>query len=266
MDKKKIIKSATKNYENNSIKKRETHKRLYNSVKKYLEKKIKESNNSILKIDNSKSNNSLNKVNNIPKKKNEAQIQKLNLINGHSEKKRLINSKVQISIKNYKTDKNIISEKNLAYPIVYTQKYNTCLKNQKLNNFIKRSVLNYNSKNHLEKPKIKKMLKISDGIGLYNAFNISNQNINNTMNDKNYINFEDSIYYKNQSRNIIFNHNCEFYKISNQTPSNNSYYNLIPDIHYRLKFKNISTPDNKSRFGKYSLYSYITNKKNNTFQ
>ena len=90
---------------------------------------------------------------------------------------------------------------------------------------------------------------------MHNYFNISNQNINNTMNCKNY-----------SSRNIIINHNCDFNKIGNHTPSNNSYYNLIPDIHYRLKFKNISTPDNKSRFGKYSLYSYRTNEKNNTFQ
>jgi len=252
---KKNGKSVTKNYENNSIKKRDTHKRLYNSIKKSLEKKRKESNNSILKLDNSKPNNSLNKVNEIQKKKSESQIQKLNLTNGHSEKKRLINSKDQISIKYYKTDKNIISEKNLAYPIIYTQKYNTCLKNQKLNNFIKRSVLNFHSKNYLEKPKIKKMLKISDNTGMHNYFNISNQNINNTMNCKNY-----------SSRNIIINHNCDFNKIGNHTPSNNSYYNLNPDIHYRLKFKNISTPDNKSRFGKYSLYSYRTNEKNNTFQ
>ena len=252
---KKNGKSVTKNYENNSIKKRDTHKRLYNSIKKSLEKKRKESNNSFLKLDNSKPNNSLNKVNEIQKKKSESQIQKLNLTNGHSEKKRLINSKDQISIKYYKTDKNIISEKNLAYPIIYTQKYNTCLKNQKLNNFIKRSVLNFHSKNYLENPKIKKMLKISDNTGMHNYFNISNQNINNTMNCKNY-----------SSRNIIINHNCDFNKIGNHTPSNNSYYNLIPDIHYRLKFKNISTPDNKSRFGKYSLYSYRTNEKNNTFQ
>ena len=264
--KKKVTKSETKNYENNSIKKRDIHKRLYNSIKKSLEKKRKESNNSILKLDNSKTNASLNKVNNIQKKKNEAQIQKLNLLNGHSEKKRLINSKVQISIKNYKTDKNIISEKNLAEPIIYTQKYNTCLKNQKLNNLIKRNVLNYNSKNHLEKPKIKKMLKISDNIGLHNYFNIYNQNINNTMNGNNYFNFEDSIYNKIKSRNVICNHNLDFNKNGNQTPSNNSCYNLIPDIHYKLKFKNISTPDNKSRFGKYSLYSYRTYEKNNTFQ
>ena len=245
---KKNAKSVTKNYENNSIKKRDTHKRLYNSVKKSLEKKRKESNNSILKLDNSKPNNSLNKVKGIQKQKTESQIQKLNLTNGHSEKKRLINSKDQISIKNYKTDKNIISEKNLAYPIIYTQKYNTCLKNQKLNNFIKRSVLNFHSKNYLEKPKIKKMLKISDNTGMHNYFNISNQNINNTTNCKNY-----------SSRNIIINHNCDFNKIGVYTPSNNSYYNLIPDIHYRLKFKNISTPDNKSRFEKYSLYTYRNN-------
>ena len=86
------------------------------------------------------------------------------------------------------------------------------------------------------------------------------------MNGNNYFNFEDSIYNKIKSRNVICNHNWDFNKNDNQTPSNNSCYNLIPDIHYKLKFKNISTPDNKSRFGKYSLYSYRTYEKNNTFQ
>ena len=114
------------------------------------------------------------------------------------------------------------------------------------------------------------MLKISVNTGLNSIFNISNQNMNNTMNitGKNYSNFEDSIYNKIQSRFIIFNHACDnsyFNKIGNQTPSNDSYYNLIPDIHYKLKFKNIRTP-NKNRLGNYSIYSYRINEKNNTFQ
>ena len=66
---KKNAKSATKNYENNSIKKRGTHKRLYNSVKKSLEKKRKEGINNSLKSDYSKPNNSLNKINDIQNNK-----------------------------------------------------------------------------------------------------------------------------------------------------------------------------------------------------
>jgi hypothetical protein len=69
-----------KNNENN-IMKRNIHKRLYNSVKKSLEKKRKKPINSInktLKLDYSKVNDSLYKENDI--QNNQKEIQKINLI------------------------------------------------------------------------------------------------------------------------------------------------------------------------------------------
>ena len=266
---KRTAKSSTKNYENNSNKKRDTHKRLYYSVKKSLEKNREEGKNDTLQLNNSKPNNSLNKVNDIQKEKNEIQTKKITLINGNSEKMRLINSTQKI--KNHKIDNIIISEKILTSPRNDVQIYNSCLKNKKFNNFINRRLLNYNSKNQIEKAKNKKMLKISDNTGLNNIFNISKQNINNKINatNKNYSYLEESIYNKNHIKNIIFNHNCNisnFNKSGNRTTSNYSYYNLITDIHYRLKFNNIKTPNNKSKFGNYSVYSNRINEKNKTFQ
>ena len=101
---KKNAKSATKNYENNSIKKRGTHKRLYNSVKKSLEKKRKEGINNSLKSDYSKPINSLNKVNDI--QNNKKGIKNINFIFRNLNIKNL-NDKTKISIKNYNTNNNI---------------------------------------------------------------------------------------------------------------------------------------------------------------
>ena len=70
--------SATKNYENNHIMRRGTHKRLYNSVKKSLEKKSKEKINNTLKSDYSKANDSLDKINDI--QNNKKGIQKKNFL------------------------------------------------------------------------------------------------------------------------------------------------------------------------------------------
>ena len=257
---------SIKNYKNNSIMKRNTHKRLYNSVKKSLEKNKKESTYSILKSDNSKPNNSSDRATDIQKKNNEKL--KINLKNRNSDKKSIFD-KSKILIKNYKTD-SIISEKTLISPSI-EQKYNYSLRNQKLKKFFKRSVLNGNWNKKI-KNNIK--LKLSDNTELNNIFNISNHYISNTLNLTNTINFNNLA---NTINNKIHNTNSihknktnynDFYfnNFANQTPTNNSEYNLISDIHYRLKFKSIRTPDNKSRFNNYCAYTQKINEKKYTFQ
>jgi len=94
--------SETKNYENNFTRRRDTHKRLYNSEKKSLEKKRKEQTNNTLKSDYSKPNISLNKVND--NQNNKKRIQKMNLVYRNLNIKSL-NDKTEI--KNNITDNNI---------------------------------------------------------------------------------------------------------------------------------------------------------------
>ena len=96
--------------------------------------------------------------------------------------------------------------------------------------------------------KIKITKNISD-IGLKND---SNKNLNYTKNitSKNYYNLKDDInnYYCNE--------------IGSQTPSYNYYYRMIPEIHYRSKFRNLRLPNNKNRFENLSIYSFQNNAKN----
>jgi len=245
-------KSATKNYENNYILKRGTHKRLYNSLKKSLEKNKNHSINSILKSDNSISNNSLYKTNNIPKKKNEKQ--KINLINENPDRKSLIN-KPKISIKNYKTN-IIIGKKNFISPSI-EQKYNYSLKNQKLNKFIKKYAFNCNLKNQTEKVKIKNKLNISDNVG---PINISNYYKNDKMNitSKIYHNLENSINNKKQSNNFTLQHNNN-YNISK------FYHNLENSIAHKKQNNNLILKNNNN-FNITKFYRDLENSINNKKQ
>ena len=121
--------STKKNYENNSNKKRDTHKRLYNSVKKSLEKKRKEGKYNTLKSEYSKPNNSLNKVND--NQNNKKGITKMNLVYRNLNLNNL-NDKTKTPIKNYNSDNNI-SDKAFKTLRIDEQKYNSNLKRLKLN-------------------------------------------------------------------------------------------------------------------------------------
>ena len=253
---KKNAKSATKNYENNSIKKRGTHKRLYNSVKKSLEKKRKEGINNSLKSDYSKPINSLNKVNDI--QNNKKGIKNINFIFRNLNIKNL-NDKTKISIKNYNTNNNI-NDKTFTTSRIDEQELKSNLKKLKLNKFFFRNSSCYNLKNQSQINKIKLTKNISD-IGLKNA---SNKNLNNTkkITCKNYYNLKDDINNNYQSKKINTN-NYYCNKIGNQTPSNNCYYRIIPEIQYRSKFRNLRYQDNKNRFEYYNIYSFKNDAKNN---
>ena len=211
--------SITKNFPNNLSMRRDTHKRLYNSVKKSLEQKI----NNTLKSDYSKAKDSLDKIDDI--QKNKKAIQKKNYILRTIDKKNL-NDK--ISIKNY-SSKNNYNEKTFSASRLNEQKYIN-IKKLTLNQLFFKNDSNYNSKNQSNLVKIKPKNIFSDNKRKKNNVIISNKNINNTMNitDKNYSNFENSInnnyqgitttinnYYNN---NYITNNYCN--KI-NQIPFNN---------------------------------------------
>ena len=122
----------------------------------------------------------------------------------------------------------------------------------KLNKFFFRNTSCYNLKNQSQINKIKLTKNISD-IGLKNT---SNKNLNNTkkMTCKNYYNLKDDINNNYQSKKINTN-NYYSNKIGNQTPSNNCYYRIIPEIQYRSKFRNLRYQDNKNRFEYYNIYS-----------
>jgi len=256
---KKKAESITKNYENNSIKKREIHKRLYNSVKKSLEKKRKEGIYNTLESDYSKPNNSLNKTND--NQNNKKEIQKINFISRNLNIKDL-NDKTKISIKNDNTYNNI-NEKTITTPRIDGQKYNSILKKLKLNKFISNKSLCYNLKNKFQIMKIKLTKNISGKAGLKNTFSIPNKNISNSKNitSKNDCNLKDDINNNNYQSQIKKTNNYYSNEIENQTPSNNYYYRIIPEIHYRSKFKNKRILDNKNRFENHSIYSFQNNVK-----
>ena len=255
---KKKAESITKNCSNNSNMRRDTYKRLYNSVKKSLEKKSKEKINNTLKTDYSKVNDSLDKINDI--QKNKKGIQKINFIHRTFDKKNL-NDK--ISIKNY-SSKNNINEKTFPTSRINEQKYNT-IKEQNLNQLISKNDSNYNSKNQSKLIKIKPKNIFSDNKRKKNNVIISNKYINSIMNiiRKNYSNFEDNINNNYQGRttiinNYITNNYCN--KIVKQIPFNNYNNKMIPKINYAIKYKILGTSDN--RFENHNGYSFQNEKKN----
>ena len=114
--------------------------------------------------------------------------------------------------------------------------------------------------------KIKLTKNISGKAGLKNTFSIPNKNISNSKNisSKNDFNLKDDINNNYQSQ-IKKTNNYYSNEIGNQTPSNNYYYRIIPEIHYRSKFKNKRILDNKNRFENHSIYSFQKNAKNISF-
>jgi len=249
-------KSITKNYENNSINKRDTHKRLYNSVKKSLEKKRKEGTNNTLKSDYSKNNNSLNKAND--NQNNKKGIQKMDSIYKNLKIKNL-NDKTEV--KNNITDNNI-NEINFTIPRIDEQKFDNSLEILKNNRVISNNASCYNSKVQFENVKIKNQKIISDNTGIKNTFYFSNQKINNTMNiiSNNYCNFKGNNNNNYQNKKNIINNNYYYSNAnSNQITSN---YRMIPEIYYSLNSNSLKLPDNKNRNENYNVYSFQNHKKN----
>ena len=245
---KKTIRSVSKNNENNYIMRRDTHKRLYNSVKKSLEKKRKEGTNNILKLNCSKSNNSLDEVKDIQNNKKVKLIYKnLNI--------KSLNDKREISIKNYKTNNNIMN-KTLSTSAIDGQKAHGSLKKLKLNKIISNNASCYNLKNQLPKMKIKLTRKICGNTkAANNIFSNSNQKTFSTKNimSKNYNNLEDNIN-KNLQIEKVYINNFYYNEIGYQTPSK-----MIPEIHYRSIFRNLKPLEYKNRFKNYNAYSFQNN-------
>ena len=256
---KKTIRSVSKNNENNYIMRRETHKRLYNTVKNSLEKKRKERINNNLKSDCSKSYNSLDKVKDF--QNNKKKIPRINLVFKNLNIKSSYD-KPKISMKNCKTNNNTI-EKTFTTPRNDEQKYNSYLKNSKFNEFISKNALYYNLKNQPQTKKIKLTKNISGNIRLKNILSNSNQNIINAKNiiSKNYCNLEDNT--NNNYQNKIININNYYYKeIDSHTPSNKYRYIKIPEIHYMPKYRNIRLLENKNISNNNSVYSLQNNSSN----
>ena len=255
---KKKAESVTKNNENNHIMKRDTHKRLYSSVKKSLEKKRKEESinsiNKTLKSDYSKINDSLDKEKDI--QNNKKGIQKRNFLYRNLNIKS-VNDKTKILIKNYNTANNI-NIKAIATSRIDEQKYNNSLQNLNFNQLTSKNDLYLNSKKQLVK--IKPQKKIPYNIGLKNNISFPNKNIKNTMTMnitiKNYYDLKDRNINNYQNRKAIINnyYNNNYYnKIIKQIPSKNNYI---------LKNNILRTSDNNSRFGIYSGYSFQNDNKN----
>jgi len=263
---KKNSKSATKNYENNSINKRDTHKRLYNSIKKSLEKKRKEGTNNTLKLNYSNSKNSLNKSND--NQNNKKGIQKMDSIYRNLSIKSL-NDKTDV--KNNITDNNI-SEINFTIPRIDEKKFNSSLKKVKINKIISNNSSCYNSKEQFKNVKIKNQKIISDNTGIKNTFYFFNPKLNNTKNiiSNNYCKFKGNNNNYQNKQTIINNYYYYPNTKGNQityypnTTSNQitSYYRMIPEIHYTLNSKTLKLPDNKYRNEYYSVYSFQNHKTN----
>ena len=238
--------------------KRDTHKRLYSSVKKSLEKKRKEESinsiNKTLKSDYSKINDSLDKEKDI--QNNKKGIQKRNFLYRNLNIKS-VNDKTKILIKNYNTANNI-NIKDIATSRIDEQKYNNSLQNLNFNQLTSKNDLYLNSKKQLVK--IKPQKKIPYNIGLKNNISFPNKNIKNTMTMnitiKNYYDLKDRNINNYQNRKAIINnyYNNNYYnKIIKQIPSKNNYI---------LKNNILRTSDNNSRFGIYSGYSFQNDNKN----
>jgi len=263
---KKNSKSPTKSYENYHIMRRDTHKRLYNSVKKSLEKKRRESNNNTLKSNYLKDNDSLEKINDL--QNNKKDTQKKNYIFRNIDKKSSYN-KNKISIINLNTDNNI-NQRTITTSRIDEQKYN--FNELNLNQFISKNDSSYYSKNKSKLIRVNPQKTLSDYIGPINNPNASNQNINGTMNItiKNYYNFENSInnyqtgktINNNSYNNIYYNKNNYCNKIVKEIPFNNYNYKMIPEIHYKLKYKILGTADNKNKFKNNNNYSFQNDEKN----
>ena len=242
--------------ENNNSKRRDTHKRLYNSIKKSLEKK---KSNTLESFD-LKKGLSISKHNDIQnksiKKANYTLIDLSNLSNNNKQEININNKNIigeaKLSIKNSFNSNNNFEKKSKIY-INDSQRDNSSLINPHLNRNINRIVFSYNSQIPNIKIKKNSVIGVCDNIGIENIIKIPKRKIN--LFDHHYSHTESTIDNKSQkTTSIISNNNYKndyYNKIDNQIKKNNTNYKINPSIvNYRFKDKNLEIQKYQNRFEK----------------
>ena len=253
-----------KNDENNKSKKRDTHKRLYNSIKDSLDKKKSGRSCNTLESYNLKSDLSIDKYKSIQKKENEKRNYTLidlgnrnnNIKSGINININLINknlielSKLPIKKTSYNTNNNIENKFKL-YPND-SHADNSSLINQESNKNININSIAFNYYSHAPNVKVKKncVIKVRDNVGIRNI----NPKRKINIIDHNY---SSNISNKSQKKNSIisncsYNYKNDYYnKIGNQIEKkNNMNYTSTSIINYRLKDKNLVIQNNKNKIEK----------------
>ena len=256
-----------KNDENNKSKKRDIHKRLYNSIKVSLEKKKSGRSCNTLESYNLKSDLSIDKYNDIQKKVNEKRnytlidlenrnnnIKSGKNININLNNKNLIElSKLPIKKSSYNTNNNF--ENKFKFYTNDSHADNSSLINQESNKNININSIAFNYYSHVPKVKVKKysIKKFRDNIWIRNI------NLKRKINiiDHNYSNIESNISNKSQNQNSIisdysYNYKNDYYnKIGNQIKKkNNMNYTSTSIINYRLKDRNLLIQNKKNKIKK----------------
>jgi len=264
--------------ENNKSKRRNTHKRLYNSIKNSLDKKKSGASCDTLESYDLKSCLSINKNNDIQNKTNEKINYTLNnLINQNNNIKSEINININLNNKNlikvaklplktsYNTNNNF--DNKLKIYINESQTDNSSPINPESNRNRNINTISFNYNSHIPNAKVKKnsVIRIYDNIGIRNVikdpqrkimvYNYSNAicNFNNKSQKTNNI----ISYYNNSYKNDYQN------KIDNQIKKNNNNYKTNSVINYRLKDKKLGSQNNKNRIEKINIINPLKDKERN---
>ena len=256
---------AIKNDENNRSKRRNTHKRLYNSIKDSLEKKKSEKNYNTLESYDFKSRLSVNKCNDIQKKtKEKINYTLIDLRNQNNNIKSEINININFNnknlievakspIKKYNNTNNNFENKLKIY-LSNSQADNSNQINPESQRNINTIALNYNPHIQKEKAIKKTVIRVCDNIGIKNIIKDPIRKINIIAH--NYNNVES--YFGNKSQktdNIILDHSYKykngfFNKADNIIKKNNMNYKTNSVINYRLKDRYLGIQNNKNRIEK----------------
>ena len=258
-----------KNDENNRSKKRDTHKRLYNSIKKSLEKK---KSNTFESFD-LKARLSIDKYNDIQmksfKKANYTLIDLRNL-NNNIKQDININSRNIIEVeklpikKSYNTNNNF-ENKSKIY-INDSQGDKSSFINPELNKNMNKILFSYNSHNPNVKINKNSVIRVYDDIGIGNIIKIPKRKIN--LINHNYYHTESTTDNKSQKTNSIisnnnYNYENDYYnKIGNQIKKNNMNYKINPSIvNYRFRDRNLEIQKYKNRIEKINNINPLKDKK-----
>ena len=262
-----------KNDENNKSKRRDIHKRLYNSIKKSLEKKRSGISSNTLESYDSKSRSSIDKYNDIQNKTNEKiKYALIDLRNQNNNIKPKININIDLNNKNLievgkfsipkSNNTNNNSENKFKIHINDSQTDNSSLINPKLNRNIN-TISSYKS-SRIPNVKVKKntIIRVRDNnanIGKRNIIKIPKTKIN--INAHNYNNVENKIGNKNQKINSIipynnYNYKNDYFSKTENIIKKNNNYKTNSVINYGLK-DNLGIQNNKNRNEKINNINHL---------
>ena len=258
-----------KNDENNRSKRRDTHKRLYNSIKKSLEKKKSNTFESF----NLKARLSIDKYNDIQKKsfkKANYTLIDLRNLNNNIKQDININSRNIIEVaklpikKSYNTNNNF-ENKSKIY-INDSQGDKSSFINPELNKNMNKILFSYNSHNPNVKINKNSVIRVYDDIGIGNIIKIPKRKIN--LINHNYYHTESTTDNKSQKTNSIisnnnYNYENDYYnKIGNQIKKNYMNYKINPSIvNYRFRDRNLEIQKYKNRIEKINNINPLKDKK-----